>query len=71
MTADRLLTAAEVAELLGFSAATILDWAEAGKLPHFKINGRALRFRESEVEAWLEQQRRRPELSLTRPRAMQ
>ena len=57
--ADKLMTPAEVAELLGFAAGTILDWAEADRIPHFKI-GTALRFRQSEVEAWLEEQRRGP-----------
>jgi excisionase family DNA binding protein len=53
---ERLVTARELAELLGFSASTIVDWAEAGGLPAFKIGGR-LRFRESEVLAWLETKR--------------
>ena len=34
---DRLLTAGDVAELLGFAPATILDWFEAGRLPAFKL----------------------------------
>ncbi len=59
MNAERLLTAAEVAELLGFSTGTILDWFEADRLPGFKL-GRAVRFRESEVLAWLEAQRAGP-----------
>jgi len=54
------LTARELAELLGLSPATVLDWFEAGKLPGFKLGGRAVRFRESEVLAWLEQSRRGP-----------
>lgn len=62
---DPLLTAREVAELLGFAAGTVVDWAEAGRIPHFKI-GTALRFRESEVLDWLEEQRRGPELTSTR-----
>lgn len=53
---ERLLTARELGELLGFAAGTIVDWAEAGKVPAFKVGGR-LRFRLSEVEAWLEDQR--------------
>lgn len=53
---DRLLTARELAELLGFAAGTIVDWAEAGEVPAFKLGGR-LRFRESEVLAWLEERR--------------
>jgi nitrogen PTS system EIIA component len=53
---DRLLSARELADYLGFQAGTIVDWAEAGTVPAFKLGGR-LRFRLSEVEAWLESQR--------------
>jgi excisionase family DNA binding protein len=53
---DRLLTAAELGELLGFAAGTIVDWAERGTIPAFKLGGR-LRFREGEVLDWLEAQR--------------
>ena len=53
---ERLLTAREVAELLGFAPGTVVDWAEAGRIPYFKVGGR-LRFRLSELEAWLEGQR--------------
>jgi len=53
---EHLLTAAEVADLLGFAPGTIVDWAEAGKIPAFKVGGR-LRFRVREVEGWLEDQR--------------
>ena len=52
----RLLTARQVADMLGFTAGTIVDWAEAGKIPAFKIGGR-LRFLEHEVLAWVEAQR--------------
>jgi excisionase family DNA binding protein len=62
---ERLLTAAELADVLGFSSATIVDWAEAGKVPAFKVGGR-LRFKESEIEAWLESQRRPVTRSVTR-----
>jgi excisionase family DNA binding protein len=60
---DRLLTARELAELLGFAAGTIVDWAERGEVPCFKLGGR-LRFRESEVVEWLEARRldRQPEV---------
>jgi excisionase family DNA binding protein len=47
----------EVAELLGFAPATIQDWAQKKGLPHWKPGGR-LRFRESEVLAWLDERRR-------------
>jgi excisionase family DNA binding protein len=56
MSGDRLLTSRELADYLGFSPATVVDWAEARKIPSFKIGGR-LRFRLTEVEAWLETHR--------------
>jgi excisionase family DNA binding protein len=54
---DRLLKAREVAELLGLSSATVLDWFESGRLPGFKLSSRAVRFRESEILGWLEERR--------------
>ena len=54
---ERLLTAAELAECLGLSAATVVDWAEDGRLPGFRLGGMKggrLRFRLSEVLAVLE-----------------
>jgi excisionase family DNA binding protein len=55
---ERLMTARELAEGLGMSAAWVLDRFEAGDLPGFKLSGRAVRFRASEIEAWLEGKRR-------------
>lgn len=54
---ERLLSAREVGEILGFTAGTIVDWSERNELPSFKVGGR-LRFRESEIAAWIEAQRR-------------
>ena len=56
---ERLVNAATLAEYLGVSTGTVLDWWEAGTLPGFKL-GRAVRFRPSEVEPWLENCRRGP-----------
>ena len=56
---EQLLSARELADLLGFSAGTVVDWAENGTIPSFKVGGR-LRFRESEVLDWLERRRRQP-----------
>jgi excisionase family DNA binding protein len=54
---ESLLTARELAELLGLSPSTVLDWFEAGRLPGFRLGGRKggpVRFRQSEVLAELE-----------------
>jgi excisionase family DNA binding protein len=53
---ERLLSARELAEVLGFAAGTVVNWAERGDVPAFKIGGR-LRFREAEVLEWLEARR--------------
>jgi excisionase family DNA binding protein len=55
---ERLLTARELGELLGLSTGTVLDRFERGDLPGFRLYGgkvgAPVRFRWSEVEAWLE-----------------
>ena len=55
---EPLLRARDVAELLNVSANTVLDWFERGRLPGYKINGGAVRFDRSELEAWLAGQHR-------------
>jgi predicted DNA-binding transcriptional regulator AlpA len=63
---EPLLTARELGGLLGVSAHTVLDRFEAGDLPGFRLfAGRdklgrptgPVRFRESEIAAWIEEQR--------------
>jgi excisionase family DNA binding protein len=49
----QLLTAREVADELGVSTETVLRWVRRGELPAFRL-GRAVRFREHEIQAWLE-----------------
>jgi excisionase family DNA binding protein len=51
---EPLLTARQVADLLGMSPATILDWHEAGRIPSFKLPTGPVRFRASELERWIE-----------------
>jgi excisionase family DNA binding protein len=67
---ERLLTAREVGEFLGLKPATVLDWHEAGRIPSFRLGGRKggpVRFRLSEIEAWLDDGRCGPEVD-RRPR---
>lgn len=54
----RLLTARELADLLGVSAETVLRWTRRGELRGYRLPGTTrgrLRYRPEEVEAWLEQ----------------
>jgi excisionase family DNA binding protein len=60
MSLETLLTAKQLAELLGTRTNTVYDLASAGELPSLKVPGVGRRFRESEVSAWLEGCRGRP-----------
>jgi excisionase family DNA binding protein len=50
-----LLTARHVAELLAVSAETVLRWTRRGELPAIRLPGGAIRFRQEDLDAWLEQ----------------
>ena len=58
-TEDVMLDVKAVAALLGVPKSWVYASAASGALPHFKI-GHYLRFRRSEVLAWLEAQRHSP-----------
>lgn len=49
-----MLNLAEIAEKLGMSVSTIRKWVHYGFIPHVKL-GRALRFREKDIEPWIEE----------------
>ena len=50
LTRAELMTAAEVAELLGVPVSTVREWGRHGTLPRVKL-GRHVRFVRSQVEA--------------------
>lgn len=53
---EPLVTAEELAGLLKIKAKTLLNWAGQGRIPSYKING-VRRFRVSEVNAWLDDEK--------------
>jgi excisionase family DNA binding protein len=53
-TAERLLTTREVADRLRVNAETVLRWHRRGDLPSVRLSTRAIRFRETDVEAFVE-----------------
>jgi excisionase family DNA binding protein len=55
-----LLTTREVAEMLGLSSEAVLRRWRAGDLPGFRLSSKVLRFRQSELIAWLERYRAGP-----------
>ena len=56
---ERLLTAAEVAELLAVPESWVREATREGRLPHLRL-GRYRRYERSAVEAWLTEQRGGP-----------
>lgn len=57
---ERLRTAQEIAEYLSIPLSGVYDLSHRKKIPVVKI-GTRLRFRQSEIEQWLEKQTTRPE----------
>lgn len=53
---NELLTLPQVAKMLGLAERTIYVWSQEGKLPAFKL-GSAWRYRQAEIDEWLETQR--------------
>ena len=52
---DRLLRRKEVEERIGFKHSAIYRWINAGSFPRpVQVGGRAVRWRESDIDAWLE-----------------
>lgn len=49
MSNEKLLTVREVSLLLGVSEKGVLDLAEAGKIPAYKVGGVYLRFKRDQV----------------------
>lgn len=50
MTEERLLTIRDVSIILGISEKEVIDLAEGGRIPAYKIGGVYLRFKRHQVE---------------------
>ena len=57
---ERLVTAAEVAELLAVPVSWVREQTRHGRLPHLCL-GRYRRYSRAAIEAWLEEQREGPQ----------
>ena len=51
---EPLVRASKVAELLDVSAETVLRWASEGILPHYRPAETTVRFKLSEISAWVD-----------------
>ncbi len=61
---DRLLTLPEVCDYLGITAPTMYSLRHQGRGPLGYKVGRQLRFRRTEIDAWIESQRDEPRPAL-------
>jgi excisionase family DNA binding protein len=52
---DRFFTARELAERLTVSPETVLRWTRRGELPAIKLPGGAIRYREGDLDRWLDE----------------
>ncbi|WP_429649227.1 helix-turn-helix transcriptional regulator [Skermanella aerolata] len=58
---EGLITPLELAERLKVKPRTLQDWRSSGKGPQFVRAGRAIRYRQSDIDAWLQSQVERVE----------
>jgi excisionase family DNA binding protein len=58
---NRLLNAAEIAELLFVSVKTVYQWTELDHIPYVKLNG-SVRFHPKDISVWLAQCKKGPKL---------
>jgi excisionase family DNA binding protein len=60
-------TVGDVSKYLSVKPSTIYMWAKTGQIPHFKLN-KALRFRKTEIDAWMESHRGNDIVAKEKPR---
>jgi excisionase family DNA binding protein len=52
-----LLTVEDVASYFSVSDKTVYSWVGKGLIPHYKLGGKVIRFKEKEVAHWVESQK--------------
>ena len=59
MTVEKLLTPREASEILGVPVQTLAHWRTTRlvQVPYFKIGGKHVRYRASELAAWIDAQK--------------
>lgn len=59
MSREDVMTAREVADLLGLTERTVYDWARTGRLPSKRLGSMVVRFLRDEIEDYLRHPDRR------------
>ena len=55
---DRLMGVEEAAEFLGIAIGTLYNWSSQERIPKVQLSGKALRFRRSTLERFIDQRER-------------
>ena len=67
MNEEKMLTVRDVSMLLGISEKDVLDLAENGTIPGYKIGGLYLRFKKEQVELYKKNQHLNPDIVKQEP----
>jgi excisionase family DNA binding protein len=57
---EALLDVKELSLYLGVSPCSVYRWAQEGKIPNIKLQGRGIRFKQPDIDVWLEESISRP-----------
>lgn len=50
---DNYISIDEAAEYLGVKASTIRSWVKTKGMPHYRVGGKLLKFKRSEIDDWI------------------
>ena len=56
----KLIDKAKLSEMLGMKPGTLVKMAQAGRIPHYKLNHKTLRFEVGEIQRWAERRKIEP-----------
>lgn len=63
---EPLLAARAVAQLLGVGVSTLYEWQRKGLIPYVRLPGQGIRFRASDLQAWIESRVISPKIPLAK-----
>jgi len=67
MAEEKLLTVREVSLILGISEKEVIDLAESGAIPAYKVGGVYLRFKREQIEEFKKSSRQLSDKNITSP----
>ena len=53
---DNYISIDEAADYLGVKASTIRSWIKNKGMPHYRVGGKLLKFKRSEIDEWIKKE---------------